>query len=333
MRLLMIGGTVFLGRHIVEAALARGHELTLFHRGQRGADLFPDVERVLGNRDGEIGKLAGRQWDAVIDTCGYFPRIVRQSAEGLRDQVGHYTFISSISAYGEVTESNLDETAPLATLEDPTVEEITGETYGGLKVLCEQAVQDVYGNRGLIVRPGLIVGPNDPSDRFTYWPVRFARGGEVLVPDRLSQPTQLIDVRDLASWTVSLVENKASGAYNGTGPQKPYTLDEVFTSCEQAAGTAARRVLAPGSFLEEKEVQPWSDLPLVLGYDGAGDGMSEINVDKAVASGLTFRSLEETAGDTLAWAQTRPADHAWRAGLTPEREAELIAELQSAGVA
>jgi 2'-hydroxyisoflavone reductase len=323
----MIGGTVFLGRHIVEQALARGHQVTLFHRGQRGAELFQGVERVLGDRDGEIGKLAGRQWDAVIDTCGYFPRVVRQSAEALKGQVGHYTFVSSVSAYGEVAEPNIDEDAPLATLEDPTVEEITGETYGGLKALCEKVVAEIYGDKALNIRPGLIVGPNDPTDRFTYWPVRFARGGDVLVPDRLTQPVQFIDVRDLAAWMLRLVEQKVGGAFIGTGPQKPYTLEEVFETCDRVAGTRARRVPAPTPFLEENGVEPWSHLPLAVGYDGSGDGMMQVNVEKAVASGLTFRSLEETTRDTLAWAQTRPADHAWRAGLTPEREAELLAAL------
>ncbi len=206
MKLLVLGGTVFLGRHLVEAATARGHSVTLFNRGQHNPELYPEVEKLRGDRDSDLSALQGRRWDAVIDTCGYLPRAVRASAELLADAVDHYTFISSISVYADFHTPAMDESAPVGTLADETVEEVTGETYGPLKALCEQAAERALPGRVLNIRPGLIVGPHDPTDRFTYWPVRVARGGEVLAPGRPHVPVQVIDGRDLAEWTVRMVE-------------------------------------------------------------------------------------------------------------------------------
>jgi len=322
-RLLILGGTVFVGRHIVRAAQERGHEVTLFNRGQSNPDLFPGVEQLRGDRDGDLSALDGGRWDAVVDTGGYVPRVVRASAERLAGNVDHYTFISSLSVYSDFSAEGLVESSPVATIEDPAVEEVTGETYGPLKALCEQVVQEVYGDGALVVRPGLIVGPHDPTDRFTYWPVRVARGGDVLAPGAPERPVQFIDARDLAAWSVRMIEEGRSGIYNATGPEGGLPMGEVLAACRRVSESDARFLWVDGDFLLERDVQPWSEMPLWLtGEDAVGFG--SVNVEKAVADGLRFRPLGETAGDTLAWARQRPADHEWRAGLNAEREAELL---------
>lgn len=328
MKILVLGGTVFLGRHIVESALARGHEVTLFNRGQHNPDLFPEVEKLRGNRDGDLLALEGHHWDAVIDTSGYLPRVVRQSAEMLKDKTNLYAFISTISVYADETATGQDESAPLATLQDDSVEEITGETYGGLKVLCERVVEEVYPDRALIIRPGLIVGPDDPTDRYTYWPVRIARGGEVLVPGRPERAVQYIDVRDLADWTVRMVEEGKTGVYNANGPDYVLTMERFVNACKDAAGSDASFVWVPEQFLLDRGVEQWMELPLWVSEEEA-PGFFAFDVSKAVRDGLTFRSPEETARDTIAWERTRPADHEWRAGMKPEREAELLEEWAS----
>jgi 2'-hydroxyisoflavone reductase len=251
MNLLILGGTIFLGRHLVEAALRRGHTLTLFNRGQHNPDLFPQVEKLRGDRANasDLQALQARHWDAVMDTCGYLPRLVRLSAQALSNAVKHYTFISSISVYAEPPTPGMDESAPLARLADETVEEITGETYGGLKALCEQAVESVLPGRTLNIRPGLIVGPHDPSDRFTYWPARLRCGGAVLAPGRPGSPVQVIDARDLAEWTLDLVERQQTGHYNATGPAYPLTMGEVLETCRQAAGMDADLTWVSEAFL------------------------------------------------------------------------------------
>lgn len=323
LKILVIGGTAFLGRTFVSIAAERGHELTLFKRGQRNPGVFPDIEHIQGDRAADMDKLAGRSWDAVLDTCGYFPRIVRMSAEALKDSVGRYCFISSISVYTDLSSPPSEET-PVGKIEDETFEEITGENYGPLKALCEDAIREVFGDRTLIVRPGLIVGPYDPSDRFTYWPLRFARGGDVLVPDQKQQPVQVIDVRDLAAWILSLFEHGISGTFNATGPVEPLSLEEFLTLGVPAIGEECRFVWVDPAFLEEQKVEPWSDLPVVLPFDGESWNMSLSNIDRALETGLTFRPLSETYCDTLAWARER-GEVVMKAGLTQEREAELLA--------
>ena len=235
MRVLILGGTVFLGRHLVEAAVTRGHNVTIFTRGQNPADLPAGVEALRGDRDGDLSALTDRRWDAAIDTSGYAPRIVRASAELLVESVGHYSFISSISVYHDLAQVGMQEDAPVATLADPAVEEVTGETYGALKALCEQAAEAVMPGRVLVVRPGLIVGPYDPTDRFTYWPHRVAAGGEVLAPGRPEQRVQYIDARDLAGWTLSLVERAQVGVYHATGPAAPLTMRPCWRRAERSA--------------------------------------------------------------------------------------------------
>src|SRR5579872_4273010 len=234
MKLLILGGTVFLGRHIVEAALARGHEVTLFNRGQHNPDLFPEVEKLRGDRNGDLAALQGRQWDAAIDTSGFVPRVVRASAEALANAVKHYTFISSISVYADFTKLGIDESSPVAKLVDESVEEVTGETYGGLKALCEQAAEEALPGKVLIVRPGLIVGPDDQTDRFTYWPYRVAQGGEMLAPGRPAHQEQFIDVRDLAQWIVRMVEAGKTGVYNATGPDYVLSTQQLLEVCKRS---------------------------------------------------------------------------------------------------
>ena len=327
MKILIIGGTQFVGRHLAEVALARGHELTLFHRGRTGAGLFPEAEHLTGDRDGDgLSVLKGRTWDAVIDTCGYIPRSVEQSATLLADAVPRYVFISTISVYADFSTAGLDEQSPLGTLPDPSAEEVTGATYGPLKVLCEQAAEAALPGRTLIIRPGFIVGPYDPTDRFTYWPRRVARGGDVLAPGDFAQPVQMIDGRDLAEWTLHMMEQSATGIYNATGPNAPLTLGEILDTCRTVSGSDARFHWVSDTFLQDHDAASSSGLPF---YVPAASGMSGImaaSIAKALAHGLTFRPLAETVRDTLAWDQTRPADVALKVGLPPERERALLAK-------
>jgi 2'-hydroxyisoflavone reductase len=329
MKLLIIGGTRFVGRALVEVALARGHEVTLFHRGQSNPDIFPDVERILGNRDGELEKLGNRQWDAVIDTCGYVPRIVKASAEYLADKVKTYVFISTISVFKESNIVGRDEDAELATMEDETIEEVTGESYGALKVLCEKAAEAAMPGRVVQIRPGLIVGPHDPTNRFTYWPVRVRKGGDVLVPDGGSGFAQFIDVRDLADFTIKCLEDGTIGTFNATGPEKPTTIQHVLDVSKQVTGSNANFVSAPSEWLLEKEVGPWMELPLWLPTLD-DQALMQISIDRAVAKGMKFRSLEDTVRDTLAWYDEIKGDEKqWNAGMKPEKEAELLEELKA----
>jgi len=331
MNILIIGGTKFLGRHLVDSALARGHEVTLFNRGKTNPGLFPQVETILGDREHDIEKLAGREWDAVIDVAGYYPRIVRLSATSLERAVGRYVFISSISVYPDssLKKIGIDENDPVGKLEDESVEEITGETYGPLKALCEKTVLNLYGERGLVIRPGLIVGQHDPTDRFTYWPLRVARGGEVLAPEKPGVPVQIIDVRDLASFIIQLIEEKASGIYNATGPDYELTLGAMLEACKQASSSDASVRWASVEFLKQNNVAEWSDMPVWIPDTAENAGFSRVDVSKAIKAGLKFRALEDTIRDTIDWANTRPTDYEWRAGLRPEREQELLKILRA----
>ncbi|HYA09901.1 MAG TPA: hypothetical protein VEG24_09915 [Gaiellaceae bacterium] len=321
MRLLVLGGTKFLGRAAVEAALARGDEVTLFNRGETNPELFPELEKLRGDRDGDLSALEGREWDAVIDPSGYVPRVVRASAELLQGSVGHYLFVSSGSVYAEPYVAGFDESAPLQELEDPQSEEVMRD-YGALKAACERVVAEVFLGAHASVRAGLIVGPHDPTGRFTYWPLRVAGGGEVLAPAPPERLVQLIDVRDLGAWLVEACASRATGAFNATC--EPVSFAAMLAACGEADV-----VWAEEGFLLEQGVEPWSDLPLWLA--GADEPFLQMSVAKAVAAGLRFRPLEETARDTLAWAQeageqlvTDRGLRQGRAGLDPAREAELL---------
>lgn len=323
MKVLVIGGTIFLGRHLVAAARGRGHDVTIFTRGQHNPDLFPDIERLRGDRDGNLDVLRGRRWDVVIDTCGNAPRLVRDSAMLLADAVEHYTYISSISAYADLNAPGIDEDAPLVTMADETVETVTGETFGPLKARCERAAEAAMPARVLTIRPGLIVGPHDPSDRFTYWPQRVARGGDVLAPIGPDASVRyIVDARDLAAWIVRMAEQRATGIFNALGPNYPLTFGALLDTCKSVSDSDARFVWTPADFLAAQSVSPWIGLPLWV-----PPTMTEthsVRADKAIAAGLTFRPLAETVADTLLWDATRPADTERRAGLTPDKERAVL---------
>jgi len=316
-KLLVLGGPKFLGRAIADAALARGHELTFFNRGRTNPELYPDAERIVGDRAGDLGALRGRRWDAVIDTSGYVPHVVRASAAALSDS-GRYCFVSSISVYADFSRP-MDEESAVAPLGDHPVDELTPdfENYGALKALCEAEVADVFGQRALIVRPGLIVGPHDPTGRFTYWPHRVARGGEVLAPARPDRRTQFVDVRDLAEWMVALCEQDVEGTFNATNDGVSWRV--LLETCREVTGADAEIVWVPDEFLVEHGVGEWVGLPLWI-VDPAMSAADEAVIDRALAAGLRFRPLADTIRTTLDKAQPTDA-----AGLSVEREAELLA--------
>lgn len=331
MKILILGGTKFLGRHLVDAALAVGHEVTLFNRGKTNPTLFPNVETIIGDRGQNLEELSGREWDAVIDVAGYLPRIVRLSAQMLTQsgRVGRYVYISSISAYAGFSKIGINESDPVGKLQDESVEEITDETYGPLKALCEKTVQDLYGDRALIIRPGLIVGPYDPTDRFTYWPMRVKRGGDMITPEKPSAPIQIIDVRDLSGFIIKQMEENASGIYNATGPDYELSMGAMLDACKRVTGSVAAFHWASVEFLKEHKVEPWSDMPVWIPESEPDmEGFSRVDVSKAINAGLKFRALEETIRDTIAWAEQRPEDHEWRAGLNPDKEQILLTLLK-----
>jgi 2'-hydroxyisoflavone reductase len=308
LRLLVLGGTRFLGRAVVERALAQRHEVTLFNRGRTAPELFDGVEELYGDRSGDLSALAGRTWDAVVDTSGYVPRDVRASAEALRES-GRYVFVSSVSVYADFSRGP-SEDDPVAELGDMPDDRLAEDfsNYGPLKALCEEEVRAVFGERALVVRPGLIVGPHDPTGRFTYWARRLARGGELLAPRPPERHAQFVDVRDLGSWIVDAAGSGLGGTFNAT--------NEGVAWGELLAG--ADVVWVSDEFLREHGVGEWMELPLWLGSP-EWRGMHETDVSRAVAAGLRFRAVAET----LAGAAEAPAVDG--VGLTPEREAELLA--------
>jgi 2'-hydroxyisoflavone reductase len=315
MRILVLGGTLFLGRHIVDAALEHGHEITLFNRGQTRPDLFPAVEKLRGDRDGDLASVAGRDFETVVDTSGRVPRLVAETLDALGD-VGHYTFVSTISVYADLS-TPPTESSPLAELKEPT--EVWEEAYGELKVLCENVVRERFPD-AFIPRPGLIVGPWDPTGRFTYWPTRFAAGGRVLAPLPPDADTQVIDARDLAEWIVRAAEERLAGTYNAVGPVT--TRQQVLETCRSVAGTDAELVWVDPDFLHAQGVEEWMELPLWL-YDEQYRGMLSVDTSPAFAAGLRTRPLEETVRDTLAWALSEsPSD--FPAGLDREKEQAVL---------
>ena len=315
MKLLLLGGPRFLGRAIADAAVAAGHELAFFNRGQTNPELYPEVEKLRGDRTGDLGLLEGREWDAVIDTSGYIPGVVRRSAEALA-RSARYCFVSSISVYADFSVP-VDEESPLAQLGEHPADEITNESYGPLKALCEEAVRETFGGRALVVRPGLIVGPHDPTGRFTYWPHRFARGGEVLAPAPPDRPTQFVDVRDLAAWIVDLCQRDVGGTFNATHPG--FAWSELLETCRAVAETDSTITWVSDEFLLEHAVGEWMELPLWIA-DPALAAADRVEVRRALGEGLGFRPLADTVRGALDAASTTDA-----AGLTSEREAELLA--------
>ena len=318
MRLLVLGGTRFLGRAIVDAGLERGHEPTLFNRGQTNPGLFSQVEQIRGDRMVDLSPLAGRDWDAVLDVATFLPRAVRRSVEALDGRVGRYVYVSSISAYADQS-TPATEGAPLAELDDRDAEDV--EHYGALKAACEEIVVDAFGARALLVRPGLIVGPHDPTDRFTYWPRRVAEGGRMLAPAPPDQPVQFIDVRDLAEWIVAATEAELEGDYNATGDA--IAFEDLLDECRGVSGDA-EIVWVPSERLVAAGVGEWLELPLWI-VSPEYSAMHRTDVSKAKRAGLRFRPVAETISDTLAWDAARETPRAEGVGLARERERELLA--------
>lgn len=332
MKILVLGGTQYVGRHLVEAALARGHDLTLFNRGRTAAALFPQLERRQGDRRQDLSILAEGEWDAVIDTCGYLPRELEASCALLARRVGRYLYISSISAYAGFAAPN-DEASPLGRLEDladPGTEIVDGASYGPLKAACEAPVLRHFGERALILRPGLVVGPYDPTQRFTYWPARVARavdGEALLVPGRPDDGLQFIDARDLAAFALAALEQGRCGVYNVVAAAGQWRRGELLDLCAAAAGVRPTWAWAAEARLLELGVKPWTELPLWLPQQGEYAAFMHSANAKALAAGLRIRPLAETVADTLAWWRGLPAEAQafTKAGLSREREAELLA--------
>ena len=327
MKILIIGGTRFVGRAITQEAIDKGHEVTLFNRGKSNAGLFPEAEKLVGDRDGGLDLLRGHMWDAVIDTSGYLPRHVRDSAQLLADAIDHYTFISTISTYASFAEGGIDENSPQGKLADETTEDVNDATYGPLKVLCEKALNEEMNGRVLHVRPALIIGPYEEDDLFTYWVHRVAQGGELLVPGIPERNMQFIDARDLAKWVVSATEQRLTGPYITTGPDYVLTMEKILHTCQEVAQSNATFTYVGDSFLLDKELKPNAETPWWIPESHKGYGL--FNNQKAIDAGLTFRPLAQTVTDMHQWLQTRPDDYEWRSGLTRAEEAALLAAWHS----
>ena len=338
MRILILGGTRFIGRHMTALALERGHQLTFFNRGKTKTDRYPEVERITGDRDGKIDGLKGREWDAVIDNSGYVPRHVKLSAELLAPQVKQYIFTSSISVYPDFSVPR-DESSPVGKLADETTEKVDGETYGPLKALCEQAAERAMPGRTCVIRPGLIVGPDDNTDRFTYWPARAARGGEFIAPGAPGDAFQVIDARDLAAFALNAVENNHVGIYNLVSNANEFKFGQLTDACIASANKQAkpkdkpRATWLPAEFLEEQKVAPWSEMPVWLPAKGEEAAFAGTSNKAAVAKGLKITPLKKTVNDTLAWHLSRPADERekLKSGIEADKEATVLAAWKAKG--
>jgi len=334
-RVLILGGTGFIGPHFVQALMNGGHTVTLFNRGKGGADVPQGVEQLLGDRDGKLEALKGRSWDAVVDNSAYFPRIARMSAELLRPRVPHYIFISSVAAYADFATIGIDEDYKRARLNGPVVENFSGNSYGPMKALCEDVVTEIYGKDATIIRPTYIAGPGDYTDRFTYWPVRVAQGGEMLAPGSAKDPIAYIDARDVADFIRTCVENHVTGAYNLVNPPGQTTMGSLLGTSKRVTGSNVKITWAPVDFLRAQgliaSALEATQFPLWNPPTGDTAGVGLVKCDRAVAKGMKFRTLEQTIRDTLAWQKTRsPEDQKLKAGLKPEREGELLKLLHTA---
>jgi 2'-hydroxyisoflavone reductase len=335
LRILILGGTGFTGPFQVRYALERGHKVTVFNRGKTHPGELPnEVEQLTGDRNGQLDALKNRQWDVAIDNPTSVPVWVRDVGQILKGNVDRYVFISTISVYGDTSKANITEDAPLAkyTGADPMKESRDSiiaskfQLYGPLKALSEQEAEKWFPKQTLIIRPGLIVGPRDETDRFTYWPVRIDRGGEVMAPGAPSDPVQFIDGRDLAEWVIRMVETRETGVYNATGPAKTLGVGAMLEGIKSANNSKANFTWVNADFLEEQKVAPWSDMPVWVPPSGEEGGMGRINIQRSVGKGLTFRPLELTARDTLAWFKSQPPERQkLKAGITAEREVEVLA--------
>ncbi len=332
LNILFMGGTGFLGPHTVKAAIDAGHKVTLFNRGKTKPTLYPELLASLplikGDRKtDDIKQLKDTKWDLVIDTSSYYPRVVNMLLDQVGENIGQYILISTISVYGDWTQKNMDETAPVGSIDDPTTEKVTGQTYGPLKALCEKAALDRLGDKATIIRPGLIVGPGDKTDRFTYWPVRIAKGGDVLCPSEGKDFIQIIDVRDLAEWTVHCGNKKITGIFNAQTDGNDITIGELLISCKMTLNPKTNLVWVPTEFLEKHSVQPWAEMPAWFPPKGDFAGAGTMSSEKAYANGLKQRPLKNIIKDTYSWFVTLPQERQekLRAGIKPDKEAKVLA--------
>jgi len=328
LKILVLGGTGFLGPHTVNAAVAQGHEVTLFNRGKTNPDMFSELEKIKGDRNtDDIKKLANRKWDVVIDTSAYYPRSVNMAMEVLKENIGQYLFVSTISVYADWSKPGMDETSPVGTIDDPTTEEITGQSYGPLKALCEQAAERHLPGRVCTIRPGLIVGPRDKTDRFTYWPVRVKKGGDILAPGDGSDFIQFIDVRDLAEWMVHCVEHNINGIFNAQSNGSDITMKQLLDTCVKVLNPKANLIWVDTEFLEAQEVAPWQEMPVWIPAKGDYAGSGMMSSKRAYANGLKERPIDIVVKDCYDWFASQPAERQaeLRAGISAEKEAKVLA--------
>jgi 2'-hydroxyisoflavone reductase len=324
MRILVLGGTGFVGRAFVEEALAAGHDVTLFNRGRTRPELFSQVELLRGDRGVDLSALSGRTWDAVFDPSCYVPRLARMAIEAVARSAPHYTFVSSLSVYADTATAGQDETGRLAELDDPVTEDVTGETYGALKVLAEREVRRGLGDRALILRPGFICGPYDNIDRMPYWLRRMDRGGEILAPERQDFPVQLIDARDVGRFALAMAERREGGVFNLCAPQEPYHFGDLLEAAARVVERSAPELTWVSlEFMLERGLSEWEALPWWVPPEELG--VARCDASRAIAAGMAPRPIEDSLRDCWAWDRTR-ADEPLRAdrGLAPEREAELL---------
>jgi len=325
LRILILGGTSFIGPHQVEYALARGHEITLFNRGRTNPGLFGNLETLIGDRTGDVSALEGRKWDVVLDNSAQEPEWVELTGRVLRDNVRRYLLVSTRSVYSDLSKVPSTSAAPVYTLANTTVEPGQRRPYGLRKALCEEAARAAFGERATIVRPGLIIGPGDETDRFTYWPVRIERGGAVLAPGDGTDPVQIIDARDLSEWMIRLAENDTPGTFNAVGPFNPRPMNELLYGIRAVTTAETSFTWVDTDWLLGQNVRPYSDLPVWMPARGRNTGFARFDLTPEIAAGLTFRSLAQTTADTLAWWHAQPAERQQlKTGLSAAREQELL---------
>lgn len=332
-RILVLGGTGFIGPHLVRYALQRGHTVSIFNRGRTNPHLFPGVEKLIGDRENDLEALKGKTWDAVVDNSASVPWWVRDSAQLLKDSADRYLFTSTRSTYSDFSQIGMTEDGPQYDPDESAVGERRSLGYGRNKVLCEREALRAFGDRAIIVRPGLIVGPGDNTDRFSYWPIRVDRGGEMLCPGDPANPVMFIDVRDLAEWYIHMLEGETVGIYNALGPEAPLSFAEMIYGCRAVTSAVVSFTWVDTDFLLDRDMRPYSDFPCWMPARGNRAGFQRFDLTRPLSAGLTYRPLAVTARDTLEWHKTRPMERQQdlNAGITAEQEAELLAAWHNRG--